>query len=278
MLRTIENGRRRQQLAREYLLWAEPRASGQREKEFLREYANQHALRVYDDVETVLRISPNCTSIVNVGGFPYLFEFFLLQKYSGLVRTFDLEPERYAAYLEDLDVEVLSMDIESGDPPDLGENYDVVVFCEVLEHLRINVLRTVRMLATLLKPEGLLYLTTPNGAGFVQTLKCLLTQRTGPPPVREWGSLDLVGFMGHVREYSPVECEEMLRACGFSEIDLTFRNMFEPRRFSSFPLLWTRTLVSRLWHQKADMITITARRSRQMQRTIVREEQAVHGD
>jgi SAM-dependent methyltransferase len=47
-----------------------------------------------------------------------------------------------------------------GTPP-LG-TFDYVVFCEVLEHLRVNPVQLFEELLSLLKPDGLLYLTTPN--------------------------------------------------------------------------------------------------------------------
>jgi SAM-dependent methyltransferase len=44
----------------------------------------------------------------------------------------------------------------------LRERFDVVVFTEVLEHLRVNPVDLLEQLLALLAPAGLLYLTTPN--------------------------------------------------------------------------------------------------------------------
>ncbi|MEM8862327.1 MAG: methyltransferase domain-containing protein [Chloroflexota bacterium] len=49
---------------------------------------------------------------------------------------------------------------EWGEPP-IGA-FDFVLFCEILEHLPISGAQLVEELVSLLKPNGLLYLTTPN--------------------------------------------------------------------------------------------------------------------
>lgn len=49
---------------------------------------------------------------------------------------------------------------EWGNPP-IG-TFDFVMFCEILEHLPVSGAQLVEELISLLKPNGLLYLTTPN--------------------------------------------------------------------------------------------------------------------
>lgn len=60
----------------------------------------------------------------------------------------------------------LAVDLESlpvtADDPFAGARYDMIVFAEVLEHLVVNPVDLLRALLRLLKPDGLLYLTTPN--------------------------------------------------------------------------------------------------------------------
>ena len=47
-----------------------------------------------------------------------------------------------------------------GNPP-IG-HHDLIVFCEVLEHLPVSATQLIMELLSLLKPEGLLYITTPK--------------------------------------------------------------------------------------------------------------------
>ena len=48
------------------------------------------------------------------------------------------------------------------DNVDLGKTFDLVVFAEVLEHLRINPVKVMRFLGKHLSPHGKIVLTTPN--------------------------------------------------------------------------------------------------------------------
>lgn len=59
-----------------------------------------------------------------------------------------------------IDLNTSAIHPEWGTPP-LGK-FDYVLFCEVLEHLRVNPVQLFEELLTLLKTNGLLYITTPN--------------------------------------------------------------------------------------------------------------------
>ena len=61
-------------------------------------------------------------------------------------------------YSLDLNKEAVSPDW--GSPP-IGQ-FDYIVFCEVLEHLVVNPIQLFEELLTLLKRDGVLYVTTPN--------------------------------------------------------------------------------------------------------------------
>jgi hypothetical protein len=111
---------------------------------------------------------------------------------------------------------MIQIDIENRYPSALQAlgQFECVVFCEIFEHMRVNLLGTISLLRNLLAENGILYLTTPNGLGLYALME-LLRGRTGSDPVGEWSKLAEFGHMGHVREYSRGEVASILRHCGF---------------------------------------------------------------
>src|ERR1019366_7324430 len=61
-------------------------------------------------------------------------------------------------YPADLETEELSVRY-----PELIGKFHVIIFCEVLEHLKLSPNEILRDFKRLLAPGGMIYLTTPNG-------------------------------------------------------------------------------------------------------------------
>lgn len=87
---------------------------------------------------------------------------------------------------------------------------DVVLFLAVIEHLHESPCRVLASLARLLKPGGLLVVTTPNHA-WIRTRLRLLSGRTVHDPLPDWWRTP---FSGHVREYTMPELTQMLEWTG----------------------------------------------------------------
>ena len=216
-------------------------------------YAELHAGRCHWDAHFVGRRSPK--RCLNVGGAPYLFEFALKKQFSDIdVASVDLAPERFPNAAVTVGMRTVRTNIEAG-APDIADKFDLVVFAEIFEHLRIDILGTMARIRDLLADDGLLYLTTPNGLSFDAWRRSLLRGRTGPSLVDEWSKLSRLGHMGHVREYSATEVEEVLRHCGFVIEDRQFRvQRTTPRPKRDFLL--------KLRPSFADEIVIVARRAK----------------
>lgn len=195
-----------------------------------RMYAAGHAGRCLWDVRFLSRLG-GIGSLLNIGGAPYLFEAALKHENpSADVVTVDLDPGRFPAVEKTLGLRVLQGDIESADWG-IGEEFDYIVLAEVFEHLHVDPLGAISRLQKHLAPGGTLYLTTPNGLGFLAWFKHLIRGRTGPSPVIEWEKLSRLGHMGHVREYSLVEVTDVLRYCGLRVERTIFRKPEDGRWF-----------------------------------------------
>lgn len=103
-----------------------------------------------------------------------------------------------------------SVDLESGRLPVPDATYDLVLFCEVLEHFTSDPLHAVSEIARVLKPGGWLILTTPNVARF-DNVVALLEGRNLYDPYSGHGP-----HGRHNREYTRHELHMLMRHGGFA--------------------------------------------------------------
>lgn len=181
------------------------------------EYVRYHAGRLLWDVDFLTR-NYEFSSCLNIGGAPFVFEYFMKKAHPEVeVVSVDLYPDRFRHVERVLGIKVAQLDVErpcSAAAKMLGQ-FQCVVFCEIFEHLRIDLLKTMSFIRSLLSEDGFMYLTMPNGLGIDALGRIIWRGRTGPHPIREWSKLDNLGHMGHVREYSYIELRDVLVHCGF---------------------------------------------------------------
>jgi SAM-dependent methyltransferase len=87
--------------------------------------------------------------------------------------------------------------------------FDVVLFCEILEHLQLDPVGVLREINRVLKPGGHLVLTTPNVARLENVAK-LITGANIYDPYSGYGA-----YGRHNREYTRHELAKLLEYCGF---------------------------------------------------------------
>jgi SAM-dependent methyltransferase len=115
-------------------------------------------------------------SCLELGANPY-FTTFLLETYTALELTManyygrtDADPAKESvSYVVAGSTERAHADrithlfnVEEDEFPFSDDSFDVVLFCEMLEHLLMNPVATLRQIHRVLKPNGVLVLTTPN--------------------------------------------------------------------------------------------------------------------
>jgi SAM-dependent methyltransferase len=89
--------------------------------------------------------------------------------------------------------------------------YDLIVLAEVLEHLDVHPVELVEALLGRLKPDGYLYLTTPNFFRRENLQKLARLDNPQPWFPRQGGNWDA---HHHHREYAPRELVEIIREAG----------------------------------------------------------------
>jgi len=111
-----------------------------------------------------------------------------------------------------LGVETLIWDVTAGDAPFEPESFDIVSFCEVLEHLPPPPFPYLDRVSRLLKPGGILLFSVPNMAGIAKRVKFLFGRSPLKLGLHHW---DHVGHPHHIREYTVREVRFMLDQVGF---------------------------------------------------------------
>ena len=110
-----------------------------------------------------------------------------------------------------------NFDVEQTPWPYPDESFDVVMLCELLEHLTTDPMRVMGEINRVLKKGGRLLLSTPN----VASARSVEAAMQGESPYF-WGQYEVGGLPTdhHNREYTPGEVVRLAGAAGFSILTL----------------------------------------------------------
>jgi trans-aconitate methyltransferase len=109
------------------------------------------------------------------------------------------------------------------DDRDVGlDRYDIIVFCEVIEHLYTMPEKILARLRPHVKPGGVVVVQTPNAVQWRHRVRMLM----GRNPFERISHYR----MGHYREYTAAELYEIAAAAGFDICSLELRNYFGLRK------------------------------------------------
>jgi len=196
-----------------------------------RGYVEDHSARIALDLDLTQQFVRPGSAVLELGSIPLLFTAALAR--SGYqVTGCDVGPERYSEALRKLALNVLKCDIETQRLPFEDNCFDAVVFNELFEHLRINPIFTLREVLRVLRPGGRLLLSTPNLRSFYGIVNFLVKGKAYSccsDIFNEYMKLELIGHMGHVREYTTREVIGFLRRVGFVPTDVIYRGQLHSR-------------------------------------------------
>jgi SAM-dependent methyltransferase len=173
-------------------------------------------------LENLLKKSDN---ILDIGSFPYFIPAYLSLKGFHNINTIEIPRSDDFQLSPNWNFNVLRLDIEEVLIP-LDENsVDAVLLLEVFEHLYRRPNQVFRELRRILKPNGKLVLSTPNGAQLPAYIKAIMRSQFGPK-IFEWSKeYEAIGHFSHIREYSLQEIKEYISNFDFS-IERAYRIPF----------------------------------------------------
>ncbi len=189
--------------------------------EWLEVYGDTHATRLAYDLDMVKNSAENGQMILEIGAAP----MFLTQALSSSgynIDAVDLAPERFSQTLKTLGLNVVKCDIETNPLPFKDSSYDLVLFNEMFEHLRMNPIFTMSEILRVLRPGGIIQLSTPNGRSLNRIKNYLVHGRTSDI-YSEYEKLSSLGHMGHVREYTCYDVVTFLEHIGFKVDEVVYR-------------------------------------------------------
>jgi SAM-dependent methyltransferase len=140
-------------------------------------------------------------------------------------------------------VTLVIWDLEQVPYPLEDESFDVVLLTEVLEHLRDYPALSLAEARRLLRPGGLLVLTTPNAAYILNRLR-LAVGRSVYTHIDDW--LHGLPHARHAREYTCAELELVCRHVGLEPVLITGGHFHRTTG--------NRSLLARLWKTPIDLI------------------------
>jgi SAM-dependent methyltransferase len=110
------------------------------------------------------------------------------------------------------------------------QTFDVVLFCEILEHLHLDPVGVLREIGRVLKPGGRLVLTTPNVSRLENVCR-IVAGANIYDPYSGYGT-----YGRHNREYNKDDLARLLAFCGF-DVEVLFSADVHANRASDFASL-----------------------------------------
>lgn len=189
------------------------------------EYFQHHQQRLAADIAIARKHIEPRSRVLEYGAIPLLMTG-ALAALDYDVRAVDIQPDRFATAIADLGLDVICCDVESEPVPFTESEFDAVLFNELFEHLRIDPIFTLREALRVLRPDGVLLLSTPNLRSY-RGIRNLVLRNQGHAVsagvYQQYQKLETLGHMGHVREYTTREVQDFLGRVGFHVETIIYR-------------------------------------------------------
>jgi|GEM_PF-522479 len=205
-------------------------------KEWPLKYTLHHRERIAFDIDLLRKHVTQKDKIIDIGALP-LFLSAALKKIGYSVYGLDIEPARLQSMIDTFELKIIKCNAETQNIPFENDFFDAVIFHEMFEHLRINPIFTMKEIWRVLKPEGKLFLSTPNLKsinGIMDFLHQDIAYSIASDMYTEYKKLLDLGHMGHIREYTAKEICIFLEKIGFNIEKIVFRGAYlynnDPKR------------------------------------------------
>lgn len=178
------------------------------------------------DLEYVVKDMPKGSRVCDHGSAPFILSTALSMSGFKVTAT-DVHPERFGDFVKKAGLEIVKVDLDNLTGNEgLKDCFDAVIFNELFEHLRGNLIDTMRFVNDSIVEGGRLYLSTPNLKSMYGIYNFLFKNKANyiaDNLYDEWVKIHKFGHMGHVREYIPEEILRFLSHFDFEIEKLIYR-------------------------------------------------------
>ena len=179
-----------------------------------------------DQLSTAIDCSLQGTTVLDIGAYPGHVAALLSRAERANVTALTLvtSPE-FEAHMRSVGVAVAVCDVERDSFPAADRSVDVVLCCELIEHLDGDVHHMLREARRVVRDDGLLLLTRPNHASMSRRW-ALVRGRSVYPPLDDpdypfYAGAGVRNPMRHVREFTTGEIAILLSKTGFKRYTVT---------------------------------------------------------
>jgi len=145
------------------------------------------------------------------------------------------------------------------------ESFDIIIMCEVLEHLNFNPLPLLKEINRIGAPGSVFYLALPNMASIYNRKRILFGKPIGMSVPDMFGQLDPRDpnlANGHWREYTAPEIRGMLERLGYRIADQYYFSLGETMKVNGPRMMLSRLIYSSFPALKENQTTIAIRDKR----------------
>jgi len=201
----------------------------------------------------------NDSVVLDLGVAPYFFAHLVRSVYGCEVYGLGLGDESVGVIEDHFGIQTSYCNMETGEFPFESSTFDVVLFCEVLEHLTMSPSHTISEIHRVLKTGGLLLLSTPNVTNIINRLRLLMGMN-----IFDKYSVDHV-YGRHNRVFVKKEVEELLRSNNFQ---IEESRIFSDTRCFNNPIskciAWSATLVNERFGHRIAVIARAVGRTKKV--------------
>lgn len=169
-----------------------------------RPYLHQHSHRFYETYKTARELIKNGSSILSIGAGRAFVEYALSAEMNVDVSVLDFpeaikrNEDQYSA--QGFTVHSGNFMTESSILE--GGSYDLIFYCEIVEHIPVDPKTQFEILSNFLKPGGYLIISTPNIASLMNVLTLLKGKNIIVPAYKLFSDVALENESVHRREYT----------------------------------------------------------------------------
>jgi 2-polyprenyl-3-methyl-5-hydroxy-6-metoxy-1,4-benzoquinol methylase len=190
------------------------------------------------------------TAVLDVGAFPGHLAAILSRRDRANVTAVTLVSSReFERHMRDLGVAVTVCDVERGSLPATDRSIDVVLCCELIEHLEGDVGHMLAEARRVVRADGLLLLTTPNHASLAHRWALARGRSVYPaldhPDYPFYAGAGVRNPMRHTREFTVGEIAALLGQAGFTRVSI---ETVSPPLSGGRALSWRGALINRALH------------------------------